>query len=309
MSGAAGLLRLSEEVAEALAGKRPVVALESSVLAQGLPQDVGPDAWLRWEHAIRAEGAVPATVAVLDGRLAVGLDRASVERLADRGRHVAKAARRDLGALLASKRDGGTTVSATLAIAHLAGIRVVATGGIGGVHRAFTEAQDESADLKTLAELPVALFCAGAKAILDVPATLERLETYSVPVWGWGTSLFPLFYTMPQGTPEALRLEHRFEEPSSLAAAIATQLELGSGGVLVAVPPPEVPGLAPETIERAVEEALGAAGRGGVRGKALTPFLLAEVARRTGGLALRANLALLEKNAQVAARVAARVLT
>ncbi len=304
MSGEAWL-RLSAEVAQALADERPVVALESSVIAQGLPPEVGPDAWGRWEHAIRAEGAVPATVAVLDGRLAVGLDRAEVERLADRKRSIAKAARRDLGALLAAKRDAGTTVSATLAIAHLAGIRVVATGGIGGVHRDFAAHPDESADLRTLAELPVALFCAGAKAVLDLPATLERLETYSVPVWGYETDLFPAFYTMPRGAPEGLRLEQRFDEVATLAAALETQLGLGSGGVLVAVPPPATAGLSAEVVEAAVAGALEAAAWANVRGKALTPFLLSEVAARTKGLALRANLGLLEKNAQVSARVAA----
>jgi pseudouridine-5'-phosphate glycosidase len=300
-------LRLSEEVSQALADKRPIVALESSVLAQGLPEEVGPDAWQRWEQAIRAEGAIPATTAVLEGHLAVGLSRGEVERLADRGRaglKVAKAARRDLGALLQTRQDAGTTVSATLAIAHAAGIRIAATGGIGGVHRGYADTPDESADLRTLAELPVVLFCAGAKAILDVPATLERLETYSVPVWGYGTSVFPVFYTMPAGAPEALRLERRFDEPAALAAAIEIQLEVGSGGALVAVPPPEVEGLTAQAIEAAVADALVAAARAGVRGKQLTPFLLAEVAGRTGGLALHANLALLEKNAQVSARVA-----
>jgi pseudouridine-5'-phosphate glycosidase len=298
-------LRLSEEVSQALAARRPIVALESSVLAQGLPEAVGPDAWERWEAAIREEGAVPATVAVLDGRLAVGLDRGEVDRLADRGRRIAKASRRDLGALLHARRDAGTTVSATLAIARLAGIQIVATGGIGGVHRDYAEQPDESADLRTLAELPVALFCAGAKAVLDLPATLERLETYSVPVWGWATSTFPAFYTMPLGAPEALRLEHRFDDPADLARALRTQLGLDSTGVLVAVPPPEIEGLAAERVEAAVAEALAAAARAGVRGKALTPFLLAEVAARTAGLALRANLGLLEKNARVSARVAA----
>lgn len=297
-------LRCSEEVTRALAERRPLVALESSVLAQGLPEDVGPRAWESWERAIRTEGAVPATVAVLDGHLRVGLERAEVERLVDRRRGIGKAARRDLAACVASKGDAGTTVSATLSIAHLAGIRVVATGGIGGVHRDYAQRPDESADLRALAELPVALFCAGAKAILDVPATLERLETYSVPVWGHGTSTFPAFYTMPVGAPEELRLEQRFDEPATLAAALETQLGLGFGGALVAVPPPEVDGLTAEGVEGAVAEALESARRGGVRGKALTPFLLAEVARRTAGLALRANLGLLEHNARVAARVA-----
>jgi pseudouridine-5'-phosphate glycosidase len=297
-------LKLSEEVAQALAAKRAVVALESSVLAQGLPPEVGPDAWERWEKVIRAEGAVPATVAVLDGELRVGLGRADVERLADRRGGVAKAARRDLGALVQARRDAGTTVSATLAIAHMAGIRFVATGGIGGVHRDYARDPDESADLRTLAELPVVLFCAGAKAVLDLPATLERLETYSVPVWGYGTLTFPAFYTMTSGAPEALRLEQRFDEPPALAAAIRRQLELGPGGILVAVPPPAVEGLSPEKVEAAVAAALAAAAQAGVRGKQLTPFLLAEVSKQTGGLSLRANLALLERNAQLSARVA-----
>ncbi|MHB8419861.1 MAG: pseudouridine-5'-phosphate glycosidase [Myxococcales bacterium] len=300
---AADFLRVSDEVAEGLASGRPVVALETSVIAQGLPQQEGPAAWRRWEAAIREAGALPAGVAVLGGKLAVGLSAAEIERLADRGCEVAKAARRDLGALVQRRADAGTTVSGTLAVAHAAGVRVVATGGIGGVHREWSRTADESADLRALAELPVALVCAGAKAVLDLPATLERLETYSVPVFGHGSSVFPAFYTAP-ASEDGLRLEHRLDDPAALAAALAAHFALGGGGALVAVPPPEVPGLTPELVETAVADAVAAAARAGVRGKTLTPFLLAEVADRTGGLALAANLALLERNARLAAKLA-----
>ncbi len=297
------LVRLSEEVAEALAAGRPVVALESSVLAQGLPEEVGPGAWRRSEEAVRGAGAIPATTAVLDGRLCAGITAEEVLRLADRRRGVAKAARRDLGLLAARGADGGTTVSALLAIARLAGVRVAATGGIGGVHRDFAQAQDESADLRALAELPVALVCAGAKSILDLPATLERLESLSVPVVGFGTGVFPAFYTLPQD-PRGLELEYRFDDPGTLARALAAHLSLGPGGALVVVPPPERPGFGPAQAEAAVAAALEAARERGVRGKAVTPFLLGEVARREGG-ALEVNLALLERNAGRAGEVAA----
>jgi len=296
-------LRLSPEVADALRAGRPLVALETSVVAQGLPPDRGPAAFAGWERAIRAEGAVPAGIAVLDGKLAVGLAPAELERLADRTREVAKAARRDLGALVQRRADAGTTVSATLAVARLAGLRVAATGGIGGVHREYVRHADESADLRALAETPLALVCAGAKAILDLPATLERLETYSVPVFGHGTAVFPAFYTAP-APAEAIRLEHRLDDPAQLASALAAHLALGAGGALVVVPPPEVAGLTPELVAGAVADAVRQAERAGVSGKALTPFLLAEVVERTGGLALAANLALIEKNARAAARLA-----
>ncbi len=302
-TGASDLLRVSDEVAEALDSGRPVVALESSVIAQGLPQARGPAAFLAWDRAIREEGAVPAGTAVLDGKLAVGITPDEVDRLADRSRQVAKAARRDLGLLAQRRADAGTTVSAMITLARLAGVRVAATGGIGGVHRQFARVPDESADLRALAETPVALFCAGAKAILDLPATLERLESYSVPVIGHGTSLFPAFYTMPSAA-DGLGLEHRFDEPSALAAALAAHFACGGGGALVVLPPPELPGLDAALVERAVGDALAAAARAGVAGKALTPFLLAEVAEATSGLALAANLGLLEKNARAAARVA-----
>ena len=295
-------LSLSEEVAEALAAGRPIVALESSVIAQGLPRDVGPEAWRGWERAIRELGAVPATTAILGGRLAVGLSMDDIGRLADRSRGVAKAARRDLGPLAARGADAGTTVSATLALAHAAGIRVAATGGIGGVHRDFARLPDESADLRSLAELPVALCCAGAKAVLDVPATLERLESYSVPVLGYGTSSFPAFYT--ESTDPALLLSERVDGPVEAARALALHLALGGGGALLAIPPPKVAGLSAAIVEAAAVAAVEAAEKAGLRGKAVTPFLLAELIRLTGGLSLTANLGLLERNARVAAEVA-----
>ncbi len=297
-------VRITPEIDAALAEGRPVVALETSVIAQGLPAQVGPAAWVSWEAAIREEGAVPATIAVIGGCPVVGVSAEEIAHLADGARGVLKAARRDLGLLAASGADGGTTVSATLAIAHRVGIRVAATGGIGGVHRDFTRIPDESADLRALAELPVALFCSGAKAVLDLPATLERLETWSVPVIGYGTSFFPAFYTEAAHESDALRLEWRFDDPRLLARALATHFALDGGGAVVAVAPMGVAGLTAGAVERAVADAVAEASTRGVRGKALTPFLLADVAKRTGGLSLAANLTLLEKNARAAARVA-----
>jgi pseudouridine-5'-phosphate glycosidase len=295
---------LRDEVAAALAAGRGVVALETSVVAQGLPPPHGLEAAARCEAAVRAAGAVPATVAVLGGRLVVGATPAEVARLADPARRVAKAAARDLGPLLAAGADAGTTVSATVRAAGRAGIAVVATGGIGGVHRVAPGepaawAGDVSADLPELARTPVAVVCAGPKAVLDVPATAELLETLGIAVVGWQTSGLPAFYADRSGVP----LEHRVEDAAGAARILAAVRALGGAGLLLAVPPPEP--LAAEVVEAAVAAALGEARARGATGKAATPFLLAAVARATGGRAVRANLALLERNAAVAGAVAA----
>jgi pseudouridine-5'-phosphate glycosidase len=300
-----GPLRLAPEVAAALAAGRPVVALESSVVAQGLPPPHNLEAARRCEAAVRAGGAVPATVALLDGRVVVGASEAELARLADPARRPAKAGARDLAALLAARRDAGTTVSATVAIAARLGLRLLATGGIGGVHRrlpgdAPTAAGDVSADLGELARSPVCVVSAGPKAILDLAATAEALETLGVPVLGLGTSELPAFYAAASG----VALAHRVEDAAAAAAVLRLHWD-GLGrreGVLLCVPPPEA--LPRAEVEGALATALDEARRRGVSGQAATPFLLAAVAEATGGRALRANLALLVRNAGVAAEVA-----
>ncbi|WP_242341433.1 MULTISPECIES: pseudouridine-5'-phosphate glycosidase [Anaeromyxobacter] len=299
-------LRIAEEVREALAAGRPVVALETSVVAQGLPPPHNLDAARRCAAAVRAGGAVPAAVAVLDGRIVVGASDQELARLADPSRPAAKAAVRDLAALLAAGRDAGTTVSATAAVAVRARIPVFATGGIGGVHRIpdgepAAGAADVSADLGELARSPVCVVCAGPKAILDVPATAEALETLGIPVLGWRTSELPAFYSEASGVP----LEHRVEDGAGAARVLAMHWG-GLGrreGVVLAIPPPEA--VPREVIEAAIAAALADARDRGVRGKAVTPFLLEAVARATHGRARAANVALLERNAGVAAEVAA----
>jgi pseudouridine-5'-phosphate glycosidase len=297
------VLRIGGEVREALASGRGVVALETSFVAHGLPQEEGLEAARRCAAAVRGAGAVPAAVAVLDGHLVVGAGEEEIAGLADPGSRVAKAGARDLAPLLAGRGRAGTTVSATCVAAALAGIRLLATGGIGGVHRTPPGAppsRDVSADLAEMARTPVCVVSAGPKAILDVPATAEALETLGVPVLGWRTSVLPAFWSADGGVP----LPHRVEEPGQAAALLAAHwVGLGRpGGVLLAVPPPRP--LPREVVEAEVASAVAAAGRRGVAGPALTPFLLDAVARATGGSALGANLALLEENAGVAGRVA-----
>ena len=299
------LLAIADEIQAALAAGRPVVALETSVVAHGLPHPENLGAARRCADAVRSAGAVPATIAVLGGRVVVGADEGELARLADPARRPAKAAARDLAALLASGRDAGTTVSATAAIAARVGIRVFATGGIGGVHRLApgeppAAARDVSADLAELARRRVCVVCAGPKAILDVAATAEALETLGVPVLGWRTGELPAFYSDASG----VALEHRVESADQAARVLALHWDaLGREGVVLAVPPPEpVPR---EAVEAAVEAGLAEARARGVRGKAVTPFLLEAVARATLGRARAANVALLERNARVAAEVAA----
>jgi len=300
-----GLIRLSPEVADALAAGRAVVALETSVVAQGLPPPDNLAAARLQAAAVRAAGAVPAAVAVLSGRIEVGLDDEALERLADPVRRPAKAGARDLGPLLAAGRDAGTTVSATLAVATRAGIRLFATGGIGGVHRVLpgapaTAAGDVSADLLELARSPVCVVSAGPKAILDLAATAELLETLGVPVVGFRTWELPAFFSDGSG----VALEHRVEGAREAAALLRAHWDglRRREGVLLAVPPPAP--LPRAEVEVAVAGALAAAAAGGVSGKGVTPYLLAAVAEATGGRSRQANLALLERNALVAAEVA-----
>jgi pseudouridine-5'-phosphate glycosidase len=286
------VLQVSPEVATALAGGTPVVALETSIVGQGLPAPHNLRAARESEAAIREEGAVPATVAVLDGRIHVGLSGAELERIAARA---IKVSSRDLGPALASRAVGATTVAATIRAAGMAGIRFFATGGIGGVHRGHPE--DQSADLVELSRTPVAVFCAGAKIILDLALTLERLESLSVPVLGYGCDELPAFYTSRSGCPVGARVDGPDETAAVLRAAWAT----GARGVVIAVPPPGELEDAEEMVLRAVRELAG------VAGPELTPRLLARVAELSGGRSLDLNVELVINNARVAARVASRL--
>jgi pseudouridine-5'-phosphate glycosidase len=296
-------VRLADEVREAAAARRGLVALETSVVAQGLPWPVSLEAFRASAAAVRKSGAVPAAVAVLGGVLVVGVTEEEVRRLAEPERRPAKASARDLAPLIASRRDAGTTVAATCVAAALAGIRVVATGGIGGVHRAPPGEpawRDVSGDLAELARCPVCVVASGPKAVLDVPATAEALETMGIPVVGWRTGELPAFWSAGSGVP----LEHRVESAGEAARLLEAHWSglARPGGLLLAVPPPRA--LPREEVEAAVEAATAEASRAGRSGKELTPFLLEAVARDTGGRSLAANLALLEENARVAGEVA-----
>jgi pseudouridine-5'-phosphate glycosidase len=297
---ASRLLRLAPEVTAALAAGRPVVALESTVIAHGLPYPTNVEVALGMERAIREAGAVPGIVAVLEGRISIGLRPDEVERLGTE-RGVRKASRRDLAPALASRATAATTVAGTLACATLAGIRFFATGGIGGVHRGAEQTMDVSADLLELERDPIVTVCAGAKAILDLPRTLEYLETHSVPIVGYGTDELPAFYVRTSG----LRLPHRVDSPGEVAAIADALWEsrLG-GGLLVTCPIPEEHALPAERVELAIVDALRAAEEAGVHGSAVTPYLLARVAEATGGESVAANQALLLNNARQAARFA-----
>ena len=302
MSPSHPLLDLSPEVADALHAGRPLVALESTIIAHGMPWPHNLDTGRRLEAEVRRHGAVPATVAVLGGRLKAGLVDAQLEQLASRGPQVKKLSRRDLAATVASGGDGATTVAATLIVAALAGIRVFATGGIGGVHRGAERSFDISADLLELAQTPVAVVCAGAKSILDLGLTLEVLETHGVPVVGYGTDTLPAFYVRDSGH----RLELRADSPDAVASLMHAQWTLGlKGGLVVAHPIPPEHALPRERVDAAIEQALAEAAAAGVEGKASTPWLLARVAELTGGESLRANIALVLANAALAAHIAA----
>ncbi|ATB38790.1 Indigoidine synthase A-like protein [Cystobacter fuscus] len=294
-------LRYSEEVRRAREQGVPLVAQETSVVAQGLPYPDNLGAARACEEAVRRAGAVPAPIAVVDGEVWVGLEEAHMRRLAEGKERLLKLASRDLAVAIAQKATGGTTVSATCEVAAAAGIRVFATGGIGGVHRGVAEQMDISQDIWALTRFPVAVVCAGAKSVLDLPKTLEALETAAVPVLGVGTDELPSFYSRSSGLP----LEHRVEDAASAAAICRARFEtLGQGGLLFTVPPPEETALPRAEVELHIASALAEAERQGIRGKAVTPFLLSEMARRTSGKTLRANLALLTNNARFAGQLA-----
>jgi pseudouridine-5'-phosphate glycosidase len=294
------LLAVSPEVADALAGGRAVVALESTIITHGMPHPQNLEMATRVEAIVRERGAVPATVAIMGGRLRVGLEPADLALLARTGPAAAKASRRDVAALLNSGATAGTTVATTMQAAHLAGIRLFATGGIGGVHRGAELSFDVSADLEELARTPVAVVCAGAKAILDIPKTLEMLETKGVPVIGYGTADFPAFWTRSSG----FRVDTQLDTPGEIADLLATQFSLGMGGVLIGNPIPQASAMDEDVIATMIERALGDAAAAGISGKATTPFLLKRIFELTDGKSLVANIALVENNARVAADVA-----
>jgi len=288
------------EMREALAVGMPVVALESTIITHGMPAPRNLETARAVEAEIRAAGAQPATIAILDGRIRIGLEAAELERLAGE-KEVAKVSRADLPAVLAAGGVGSTTVAATMICAELAGIRVFATGGIGGVHRGAGESFDVSADLQELARTPVAVVCAGAKAILDLAKTLEVLETFGVPVIGYGCDELPAFYSRSSGLPVPLRRDTAAE----IAAVMATKWRLGlGGGMVVANPIPREAEIPAAEIAGHIETALAEAARQGVQGKAVTPFLLARLEQLTGGASLEANVALVRNNARLAAEIA-----
>ena len=296
----ARLLDVGADVAAALEAHRPVVALESTIITHGMPFPQNLETALKLEETVRARGATPATIAVVDGRAVVGLDRPGLEKLARLSGGVAKASRRDLAAILARGGTGGTTVAATMYLATTAGIEIFATGGIGGVHRGVEETFDISADLVELSRSKVAVVCAGAKSILDIPKTLEFLESQGVPVIGFGCDEFPAFYARSSG----VKLDHRCEGLHDLARMIRLQREIGPGGLLVANPIPETQALDADEIETNIAEAVDEARAQGVGQKALTPFLLGRLVEMTGGRSLQANIALVVNNAALAADVA-----
>ena len=293
-------LAVAPEVADALAEGRPVVALESTLISHGLPRPGNVGTALRIEQAVREHGAVPATVAVVRGRVQVGLDEEALAVVAGAG--VAKASIRDLAALVAGGRDGATTVAATAHLAARVGIGVFATGGLGGVHREARTSWDESADLVAISRTGIAVVCAGVKSILDVPATLERLESLSVAVLGYGTDTFPGFYLRDSGCPVPARVDR----PEEVAAVLAAARALGTEGygVVVANPLPEAEQLDPDLHEATLQSGIAKAAAAGLRGKDVTPFLLEHFHRETGGASLTANVQLVLRNAALAARIA-----
>ena len=294
-------LDIAPEVSEALAAGKPVVALESTIISHGMPYPQNVETALKVEEIIRANGATPATIAILGGRLKAGLSKEEIEYLGKKGLNVTKASRRDLAVLTARGEDGATTVTTTMMIAHMAGIQVFATGGIGGVHRGAETTMDISADLEELGQTPVMVVCAGAKSILDLGLTLEYLETKGVPVIGYGTEELPAFYTRKSG----FGVDYRLDTPKELAEAFYAQREMGlKGGMLVANPIPEQYAMDADVIGRAIDQAVAESREQGIHGKATTPFLLARVKDLTGGDSLESNIQLVYNNARVAAQAA-----
>ena len=292
---------ISNEVKEALEKGKPVVALESTIISHGMPYPMNVETALNVEKIVREGGAVPATIAIIQGRLKVGLTPEEIDMLGKAGEKVIKTSRRDIPFIIANKDNGATTVASTMIIASLAGINIFATGGIGGVHRGAESTFDISADLEELGRTDVAVVCAGAKSILDIPLTLEYLETKGVPVVGYQTDELPAFYTRKSG----FGVDYTVQTPVELAAALKAKWDLGlHGGVVVANPIPKAYEMDFDTINHAIESALHEANARGITGKESTPFLLAKVKELTGGDSLRSNIELVYNNARLAAKVA-----
>ena len=298
-------LDIAPEVQKALDEGRPVVALESTIISHGMPYPQNVETALNVEKLIRENGAVPATIAVIGGRLKAGLSESEIDYLGKTGAGVTKASRRDLPILVDEGRDGATTVTTTMIIAHMAGIQVFATGGIGGVHRGAQQTFDISADLEELAHTPVMVVCAGAKSILDLGLTLEYLETHGVPVIGYGTEELPAFYTRKSG----FKVDYRIDTPAELAKAFYVKQDMGlGGGMLVTNPIPEEYSMDHEVINKAIDEAVAEANRLGIHGNETTPFLLAKIKDITGGDSLASNIQLVYNNARLAAKTACELV-
>ncbi len=293
-------LSVTPEIASALEQGRAVVALESTIITHGMPYPQNLAMARDVEAVVRNNGAIPATIAIMDGKLKVGVSGADLETLAREGHKAAKASRRDMASLLARKVMAGTTVATTMQIAAMAGIRIFATGGIGGVHRGAEDTFDISADLEELGRTPVAVICAGAKSILDIAKTLEVLETNGVPVLGFGTDEFPAFWARTSGH----KVDQRFDTPGDVARMLAIQSDLQMGGVLIANPIPDADAWDAAAIETFIAQALADADAQGIKGKAATPFLLQRMFELTGGKSLESNIALVKNNAVVAAQIA-----
>lgn len=294
-------LDISPEVQQALDEGKPVVALESTIISHGMPYPQNKETALKVEQIIRDNGAIPATIAVIGGRLRVGLSPEEIDYLGKKGHDVTKASRRDLAVLCSRGMDGATTVTTTMIIAHMAGIEVFATGGIGGVHRGAETTMDISADLEELANTPVMVICAGAKSILDLGLTLEFLETRGVPVLGYQTEELPAFYTRHSG----FSVDYRVDTPEELAQIFHTKREMGlKGGVLVGNPIPEEYSMDKDTIDAAIDQAIAEAEEQGIHGKETTPFLLAKVSELTGGDSLDSNIQLVFNNVALGAKTA-----
>ena len=294
-------LDINLEVAAALAAGKPVVALESTIISHGMPYPQNVETALAVEQIIRDNGAVPATIAIIGGRLKAGLSPEEIEYFGKKGQAITKASRRDLAVICARGLDGATTVTTTMIIAHMAGIKIFATGGIGGVHRGAEITMDISADLEELGQTPVMVVCAGAKSILDLGLTLEYLETKGVPVIGFGTSELPAFYTRQSG----FGVDYRIDTPEELASVFKASHDMGlKSGMLVCNPIPEEFSMPKEVIDAAIAQAIAECNDKGIKGKETTPFLLARVAELTGGDSLSSNIRLVFNNAKVAAQTA-----
>lgn len=294
-------LDVNKEVAEALAAGKPVVALESTIISHGMPYPKNVETALNVEQVIRDNGAVPATIAIIGGRLKAGLTPEEIEYFGKKGHDIAKVSRRDIAAICMKGEDGATTVTTTMMIAHMAGIKYFATGGIGGAHRGAETTMDISADLEELANTPVGVICAGAKAILDLQLTLEYLETHGVPVIGYKTKELPAFYTPHSG----LELDYRIDTPAEIAKLFYTMNKMGlKSGLLITNPIPDEYAMDKDVINSAIDQAVKEAEDKGIGGKEVTPFLLARVAELTGGDSLESNIQLVYNNARLAAAIA-----